>query len=338
VQAVLATPVEVNELGLMVLKLGQHLAPLMRELSGARVLVSRAPSGLEASPVGPVEVAGVACESPLLADERLVPLWLALLAQGEQQRVALRNFVVRGHNCQLASDECHPELTVRAVGESFVRLCWVHDHDSEQHGEQLAQLARHNLVTFWLWQCRSFLGLPAGHALSQPELCWWLALKGWIGLLPDSLAREVQHRPASSLRQTHLGWRDTDDLYREHAVDELVQLAKPVLELVIDADPPARHMSRPKPRYWQSRAYLDYVKSLPCAVCGAQGSDPHHLIGHGQGKMGGKAHDLFALPLCRTHHDELHRRGIPSWERQHGSQLGYLVATLDRAMKEGALG
>ncbi|MDK2548025.1 DUF968 domain-containing protein, partial [Escherichia coli] len=34
--------------------------------------------------------------------------------------------------------------------------------------------------------------------------------------------------------------------------------------------------------------------------------DPHHLIGHGQGGMGTKAHDLFVLPLCRKHHDELH--------------------------------
>lgn len=34
--------------------------------------------------------------------------------------------------------------------------------------------------------------------------------------------------------------------------------------------------------------------------------DPHHLIGHGQGGMGTKAHDLFVLPLCRKHHDKLH--------------------------------
>lgn len=48
------------------------------------------------------------------------------------------------------------------------------------------------------------------------------------------------------------------------------------------------------------------VKTQPCCVCGQQADDPHHIIGHGMGGMGTKAHDLFTIPLCRQHHDELH--------------------------------
>ncbi len=36
--------------------------------------------------------------------------------------------------------------------------------------------------------------------------------------------------------------------------------------------------------------------------------------------MGTKAHDLFVLPLCRAHHDELHADTV-AFEEKHGSQL-----------------
>ncbi|HGY9146971.1 TPA: DUF968 domain-containing protein, partial [Escherichia coli] len=55
--------------------------------------------------------------------------------------------------------------------------------------------------------------------------------------------------------------------------------------------------------------------------------DPHHLIGHGQGGMGTKAHDLFVLPLCRKHHDELHADTV-AFEEMYGSQLE-LIFRLD---------
>ena len=36
--------------------------------------------------------------------------------------------------------------------------------------------------------------------------------------------------------------------------------------------------------------------------------------------MGTKAHDLFVLPLCRKHHDELHADTV-AFEEKYGSQL-----------------
>lgn len=59
-------------------------------------------------------------------------------------------------------------------------------------------------------------------------------------------------------------------------------------------------------------------RSSACAVNPA--NDPHHLIGHGQGGMGTKAHDLFVIPLCRAHHDALHADTV-AFEEKHGSQL-----------------
>ncbi|WP_343091111.1 DUF968 domain-containing protein, partial [Escherichia coli] len=60
------------------------------------------------------------------------------------------------------------------------------------------------------------------------------------------------------------------------------------------------------------------------------------LIGHGQGGMGTKAHDLFVLPLCRKHHDELHTDTV-AFEEKYGSQLELIFRFIDRALAIGVL-
>ena len=55
--------------------------------------------------------------------------------------------------------------------------------------------------------------------------------------------------------------------------------------------------------------------------------------------MGGtatKAHDLFVIPLCRAHHDELHANLI-AVEEKYGSQLELLIRFLDRALGIGVI-
>ncbi|EIO1796235.1 DUF968 domain-containing protein [Escherichia coli] len=69
---------------------------------------------------------------------------------------------------------------------------------------------------------------------------------------------------------------------------------------------------------------------------GMPADDPHHLIGHGQGGMGTKAHDLFVLPLCRKHHDELHTDTV-AFEEKYGSQLELIFRFIDRALAIGVL-
>ncbi|EIX1642946.1 DUF968 domain-containing protein [Escherichia coli] len=72
-------------------------------------------------------------------------------------------------------------------------------------------------------------------------------------------------------------------------------------------------------------------ESMPAA------DDPHHLIGHGQGGIGTKAHDIFTLPLCREHHNELHADPL-AFEEKHGSQIDLIFRFLDRAFATGVLG
>ncbi|MEC6534839.1 helix-turn-helix domain-containing protein, partial [Escherichia coli] len=53
-------------------------------------------------------------------------------------------------------------------------------------------------------------------------------------------------------------------------------------------------------------------------------------------RQGTKAHDLFVLPLCRKHHDELHVDTV-AFEEKYGSQLELIFRFIDRALAIGVL-
>jgi hypothetical protein len=59
----------------------------------------------------------------------------------------------------------------------------------------------------------------------------------------------------------------------------------------------------------RDRDHLRFVSAQPCLACGRSPSDAHHLK-YAQGRaLGRKVSDEFTVPLCRTHHRDLHRRG-----------------------------
>lgn len=56
-------------------------------------------------------------------------------------------------------------------------------------------------------------------------------------------------------------------------------------------------------------AHLRYVATQPCLVCGRTPSDAHHLRFAQPRALGRKVSDEFTVPLCRTHHRQLHHAG-----------------------------
>lgn len=58
----------------------------------------------------------------------------------------------------------------------------------------------------------------------------------------------------------------------------------------------------PKVKPIRDRAYLDFIRSLPCMICGKVGVEAHHQAAKGDGTMGGKPGDDRTLPLCIYHH------------------------------------
>jgi ERF superfamily len=72
-----------------------------------------------------------------------------------------------------------------------------------------------------------------------------------------------------------------------------------------------------EPRRYRDRAHLEFVSSQPCLLCGRRPSDAHHLRFAQPRALGRRVSDEFVVPLCRSHHRALHRRGDePAWWRE----------------------
>jgi hypothetical protein len=75
----------------------------------------------------------------------------------------------------------------------------------------------------------------------------------------------------------------------------------------------------PEPRRIRDRDHIRHVMKQPCLICGRRPSDPHHLRFAQSRALGRKASDEFTVPLCRTHHREIHHCGDESsWWRNTG--------------------
>lgn len=86
----------------------------------------------------------------------------------------------------------------------------------------------------------------------------------------------------------------------------------------------------------RSKEYLEFVRALPCAVCGKIGpSDPHHVE---SGGVGMKGSDGSVIPLCRKHHRRLEDIGHARAEKEFGfSVAGAIADTLHRRLFERPL-
>ncbi len=80
-----------------------------------------------------------------------------------------------------------------------------------------------------------------------------------------------------------------------------------------------------KPRRVQDEGYLNFVRSSRCAVvgCHAFAIDAHHTITRGAGGS-----DYSAIPVCRSHHSELHHIGRARFESEYGISLAAVNARL----------
>ena len=73
-----------------------------------------------------------------------------------------------------------------------------------------------------------------------------------------------------------------------------------------------------EPRRLRDKAHLKFVAAQPCLICARSPADAHHLRFTQPRAMGRKVSDEFTVPLCRTHHREIHSFGdeVAWWERR----------------------
>ncbi|WP_174851167.1 DUF968 domain-containing protein [Yersinia artesiana] len=329
----LLTPFIQRELGVVILKPGADLLPYM----SGRLLVATEPDEFKALPSGRLPTT----DQQLANDPRLLPFF-------EHERVinaaggprVLEAWVKQLKECQWHDpDDSHVQnLTTLRYGQRSIRLCWHHDNKLREHTlPRLDQLATSNLITWIISTVCSHFRLPEGHQLTMPELCWWAVVNEVSDLLPDSIARaSLRMLPAvmksGPTRESDITWTPNPTQIIENKVEQV----KKVLALKIDDEPPASFIRIPKRQRWENKKWLKWVKSQQCCGCGSSADDPHHIIGHGQGGMGTKAHDLFTIPLCRLCHEALHA-DMHTWEAEHGSQVVLWFHFMDRSISIGAM-
>jgi hypothetical protein len=59
----------------------------------------------------------------------------------------------------------------------------------------------------------------------------------------------------------------------------------------------------------RDKEHCKFVSRQPCVVCGRTPADPHHLRFAQPRALGRKVSDEYTVPVCRTHHRELHSYG-----------------------------
>lgn len=92
-----------------------------------------------------------------------------------------------------------------------------------------------------------------------------------------------------------------------------------------------------KEAIFRSESYLSWVRTLPCANCGAYPpSQAHHRIGHGR-VSSMKTSDLEAMPLCVPCHNLLHSQGWVAFEMVNQCQLRMSLETINTALSMGVV-
>lgn len=64
-----------------------------------------------------------------------------------------------------------------------------------------------------------------------------------------------------------------------------------------------------EPRRLRDVNHLRRVAARPCLICGRNRAQAHHIKFLQPNAMGRKVSDEFTVPLCSTHHGELHASG-----------------------------
>ncbi len=352
----LLTPDVAPKTGTVILRPGHELIGMF---SRGRVLVCTEPDFMKSLPAGLISDA----EQPLLDDPALLPFFSApavIAAAGGIGNLEWR--LARRHICQWPDDEYHHhDFTVLRTAGGAVSLCYTHDNRFRDIyiPEPLEETGRRNAAEWVIDVARCDLALPEGHQLTLPELSWWAAMKNVADHLPEAPARRLLKMPAETVPA---GGRREGELRPERAASDIVQEiahaagaakncrsseklqeqqeqpapAASLISLDVDPESPATFMLRPKPTRWECCKYLQWVKKQACVGCGNAADDPHHLIGHGQGGMATKAHDLFTIPLCRGCHRRLHD-DPRKFETEHGSQPELVIKTIGRALALGVI-
>jgi hypothetical protein len=117
----------------------------------------------------------------------------------------------------------------------------------------------------------------------------------------NSVSREVQGAPDEIPAATP----ESSDLARANAIVDGSAIVEQQAANSATASPF-------KPVRRRNKVHLTFVGAQPCLVCQRSPCDAHHLKFAQARSLGRKVSDEFTVPLCREHHQDLHRYGNES--------------------------
>ncbi len=325
-RALLLTPYIQNDLGLLMFRLPK----IDRTLLDNRFLLIPAPTEFAREKSGLVDYQGQ-------GDNQQISHHIAGFIANPEVRsklvkpALLKEFVGGIKQCQLRDGEyCHHELTITEFAGGFIRTCWHHDNQvraGKIDEQKVRAVVESNIQQYIISRIQHDLGHNRTLTLADVVL---FAAKHGLPLSDKALRRFFKlPPPRTDNKEFSLGTEVPTKPYYDN-------LKNAVLKLKVDEDPPLQYMARPKAQFIRSEKWLRWVKSQPCVCCGKQADDPHHLIGQGQGMMGGKDNDTSTIPLCRYHHNELHQN-TAEFEQKYGTQAQLWYEFFTHSIKVGAI-
>ena len=92
----------------------------------------------------------------------------------------------------------------------------------------------------------------------------------------------------------------------------------------------------PKTVRHRNKEHLKFVGTQPCLICAKQPSDPHHVRFAQPRALGRKVSDEYTVPLCRSHHREVHRAAKElAWWQSRGIAPLAVAETLWQKSQSG---
>jgi ERF superfamily len=146
-----------------------------------------------------------------------------------------------------------------------------------------------------LWAHRR---LPAKNTLTKADA---IAVEGAYRAVLDDSNKDV----LDDLPESDSGRQSNSD-YPESAAAIGATGAPPQVK---DQNDPQLVTPLRKPVRARNKSHLTFVAAQPCLVCQRSPCDAHHLKFAEPRTLGRKVSDEFTVPICREHHQQLHRHG-----------------------------
>jgi ERF superfamily len=185
---------------------------------------------------------------------------------------------------------------------------------------ELSTLHSHDEATAWAQK-----SMPAKNSLIMADAALVMAdfeakLASVGDDLPEAGQGGVGRRPRRRARQADPNGKETAQPSAEEPLTERPGLAPKTIRL-------------------RDKEHRKFISRQPCLVCGRTPADPHHLRFAQPRALGRKVSDEFTVPVCRVHHNELHRYGdeVSWWAGVNVDPVPIALGLWRRTRSEGAL-